>query len=176
VLADVNGNWRICDLKTSGMVLDALFARLHRDPQLALYAAHVEQIAQKLGLDPLKFQGATYRVVGKPRSAPKPGESATAYISRTKLECTDIEIPASELPTKYVLEKMLRLKEIAQNITAETAEKNVQACLNYNRPCEYWSHCYGKTFTDCKNSISIFNNFNMIDRTLAPMKEEDLLC
>jgi hypothetical protein len=44
---------------------------------------------------------------------------------------------------------------------------NYSKCLEWNRPCEYWSACYGKTYTECANEAVVFDHNDMIDRTNA---------
>lgn len=176
VLEDTNGNWRICDLKTSGMVMEILFARLAQDPQLNLYAAYAGLVAEKLGLDCSKFVGVHYRIAGKPRIAPKSGETYNAYSLRAACECHDIFIPKEMLNPNEALEKMLRLKTIANSITDESAEKNRQSCVDYNRPCEHWSHCHGgKTFTQCKNEVKVVTLKVASDMTMPAQDISDLL-
>jgi hypothetical protein len=165
ILVDTNGFWWICDLKTSGMIMESLFARLHRDPQLNLYANFAGQVAQKFNLDTSKFSGVRYRVVSKPRSAPKIGESLDAYSLRAAPEMYDVEVNAAELDYVEAFEDLMQAKQELDSLSLETAQCNRSACLEYNRPCEYWSQCHGKTYTECKESVRVFTLKNIVDRT-----------
>jgi hypothetical protein len=172
-VADSHGHWWITDLKSSGLVLDSLFARLHKDPQLSLYAHYAQMLAEKLKLDINKFQGVRYRVVQKPKTKPKMGESVSAYRTRADILCHEVIISKEMLPTDDQHRKMKKLKEESKRLTEETAEKNVNNCVQFFRPCEFWSQCYGATYTECLNKLPRFTQKNISDQTLTP--EEDIL-
>jgi len=165
VMADANGNWWIVDLKTSGMVVESLFARLHMDPQLNLYAAFASQIAEKLKIPLEKFVGCRYRVVTKPRTVPKTGESHATYAARANVETYDIEVSRSDMDPQAALYEILEGREKAKAISVHTFRRNRANCLSWNRPCNYWSNCHGKTFTECVASAKVFTTKSMNDRT-----------
>jgi hypothetical protein len=167
VLIDSQGFWWVTDLKTSGMIVDSLFARLHKDPQLNFYGAFAGQLAEKFKLEMSKFAGCRYRVVSKPRAEPKPGESLQSYVSRANVETYDIEIPISLMNFQEAYESMVADREKAAAMTLENAKCNRQNCLIWNRPCPYWSQCHGKTFTECKDSVRVFTTKTMCDRTIS---------
>lgn len=169
ILLDSNGFWWICDLKTSGMLVQSLFARLHRDPQLNLYANFAGQVALKYGLATEKFAGVRYRVVTKPKHVPKTGESFDAYSLRAAPEMYDVEVNAGELDYTEAFEDLMQAKVEMDSLSSETAICNRQSCIDYNRPCEYWSRCHGKTFTECRDSVKVFTLSNINDRTKAPV-------
>jgi hypothetical protein len=173
VVGDVYGWWWIVDLKSSGLVVESLFARLHKDPQLSLYAHYAPMLAERLKLDVNKFAGVRYRVVQKPKTKPKQGESVSAYCTRADILCHEVVVDKAHLPTDEQFTKMKRLKQGAMILTHETAEKNVGNCIQYFRPCEFWSHCYGATYTVCKDMLPRFTQKNISDQTLTP--DEDLL-
>lgn len=166
ILMDINGNWRICDLKTSGMIVEQLFARLHKDPQLNFYGAYAGQLAEKYGLDLSRLVGCSYRVVQKSRSKPKAGESMAAYAARVAPEAYSIEVPIEMMNFQESYENMVMSQQKGKSLTFETAKCNRKNCLDWNRPCEYWSQCHGKTYTECKDSAKVFTKSTMIDLTL----------
>lgn len=171
VMSDCNGNWWIADLKTSGLVLDTLFARLHKDVQLNLYAAHAEQVVAKINatadrkLDLAKFQGCRYRVVAKPKTTPKMGESFEAYATRAAPEAYDVVVPIELMNPKEALEEIRELHKKAKEVTLDNSRCNRQNCIQWNRPCDFFSQCHGKTFTECKESAQVFTTKTMIDQT-----------
>lgn len=174
IMQDSNGNWWIEDTKTTGMLMETIFARLHNDTQLNIYAYYAPQIAEKLKLPLRLFAGVRYRVVAKPRIVNKPGEPLQAYAGRTTPKIFDVEIPKRLLNPEDAYLAHMALRNEALMLTA-SAPCNRQSCIDYNRPCEYWSKCHSGTFTECKNSCSVFTAENISDRTLPPMKSVDLL-
>lgn len=168
VMADRNGNWWIEDSKSSGMVMETLFARLAQDTQLNLYAYYAPQVAEKLGLSMNKFAGVRYRVVQKPRIVPRAGEPLKDYARRADCKAYDVEIPRHLLNPQVAYDQHMALRSEMVGLTEETACPNRQACIDYNRPCEYWSHCHnGKTHSECKESVRVFTFATMTDRTIA---------
>jgi len=171
VMADRNGNFWIVDLKTSGLVVDTLFARLHKDVQLNLYAAHVEQVVAKINatadrkLDLAKFQGCRYRVVAKPRTVPKTGESFEAYATRAAPEAYDVYIPIDKMDPESALREIRELQTKAKAITLDNSRCNRANCVQWQRPCDFFSQCHGATFTECKESAKVFTTKNQIDQT-----------
>lgn len=165
IMADANGNWWIVDLKTSGMVVESLFARLHMDTQLNLYAAFAYQVADKLKVPLEKFAGCRYRVVSKPRTVPKAGEGYESYAARANVETYDVEVPLDVLNPREALEEILDGRAKAKEITVTNCKKNRANCIFYNRPCEYFSQCHGKTYTECVAATKVFTTKTMNDRT-----------
>ena len=170
ILVDRFGNWWICDLKTSGMLMASLFARLAQDSQLNIYAYYVGQICKITGLDPAKFAGCRYRVVTKPKAVFKVNESFDSYAKRVNCESYDFAVPASLLNPDIYVRQLGKLREKAETLTEETTVKNRSNCLAYNRPCEYWSRCHGGlTYTECSERAEMFTftQDTMIDCTIV---------
>ena len=167
VMADANGYWWIVDLKTSGMIMTMMFPRLRNDPQLNLYASFAKDVAARLGLDVTKFAGVRYRVVGKTKIMVKANDTMETYAARANPKAMDIEIPVENLQLELVRknhEEMLkRIRKVRDGEV--TPIPNFSKCLEWNRSCEYWSQCYGKTYTDCSNSTVVFDHEDMTDRT-----------
>ena len=157
-----SGDWYIIDLKTSAYKPnDGLIARLPMDRQLNLYASYYEMMAPLLDLDPKKFQGCIYRVVTKSKANPKASESYKAFVQRvTKLtKVYDVIVPKDKLHIKEVVEmfddayvKSMSLRE------GEVPSKNLGACFNYFRTCEYFSKCHGYKAEEVVKSITMKSN------------------
>jgi hypothetical protein len=174
VMVDRNGYWWMEDTKSSGMVMETLFARLEEDQQLNLYAFYAPQVAEKLKLDLSKFAGARYRVVQKPRLVPKNNEPLKDFAKRADAKAYDVEIPVSAMNPVAAYQLHMKLRATMLGLKDEDICPNRQACIDYNRPCEYWSHCHkGKTFTECKSGVKVFTYATMTDRTI-PM-DADIL-
>jgi RecB family exonuclease len=162
---DETGRWWIMDLKTSSWVQELLPIRLSRDPQLNLYAAHRELVAEMLGLDVADFGGCIYRVTTKPRSNPHHDEKADEYYKRTKVKATSIIIPAVDLDPDMIMKEHLALVEEERKLREGEAcpKRNFSACIEWNRPCEYMSHCYKKTYTEILKSVQVSDNKNRLN-------------
>ena len=154
-----NGDWYICDLKTSSMKPnDGLLARLPLDRQLNLYASYAKQAADALGLNYDQFQGCIYRVVVKSKANQKPTESYGTFVKRiSKLaKVYDIIVPKEKLNVKAVVEmfedayvKSMSLRE------GEIPTKNLGACFNYFKLCPYFSKCHGGKAEDVINGVTM---------------------
>lgn len=168
IMADRNGYFWLEDTKSSGMVMETLFSRLEQDTQLNLYAYYAFQVAEKLKLPLAKFAGVRYRVVQKPRIVPRSGETFKDYAKRADCKAHDVEIPLAALDPEVAYRQHMALRAEMVGLTEEQACPNRQSCIDYNRPCEYWSHCHkGKTHSECKSSVRVFTYANMNDRTIA---------
>jgi hypothetical protein len=171
ILCDKNYNWWICDLKTSGMFSSSIFARLDQDPQLNIYAAHVNQICEKTGMDPALFAGCRYNVSVKPRMVVKPMETLQSYAARAKPANWEYAVPAVRLDPQYALNQLFRLRDMAGTLTYENAFRNRGNCMTYNKPCEFWSRCHGGlTYSQCMEKAEDFadNADTMKDCTIEP--------
>jgi hypothetical protein len=179
ILMDKNGRWWIADLKTSGMPLADTIARLAQDPQLNLYSFFVPQIAAKLKLRKEDFAGAVYSAVSKTRIAVKVNESLAAYAARVGVICTEVDIPKELLQPQAEMDKLLRLKAVSDGMKEimdiEKTECNRGSCVNYNKLCEYFSHCHaGHTATEAKELAKTYTNKNSTDRTLPAVATDSL--
>lgn len=149
------GAWWIVDLKTAGQMIGNLPARIVNDPQLNVYAAYKQFIADKLGLDIELFAGVRYREAIKPRL--KFNGDFDSYVKKNFLATTVREIVVAkhemsiELNYQEFQESVRRANNLLERFNAEKklcGKKNFKNCLNYGNPCEYFSWCYGKTFTE----------------------------
>lgn len=160
ILVDRNGFWWICDLKTSGMLkIHQLAARLHEDLQLNIYASFAKDVGESLELDPDKYLGCRYRVVEKPRIKVKEGETLRAYSNRVKVNCFDIEIPKNTMNIEAAIKLHATTQAfIKYNDKKSSYPMNRQSCLDYFKPCEYWSQCYGANFSECGDKNVVVMN------------------
>lgn len=152
VMKGREGSWRIVDLKTYKSLYYVKPANLTRDYQLNLYASFKDTIAKDLGLDPLKFQGCTLRVVTKPSLKQRKDESYVEYVTRMKASAKflDIHIPSN-------LMSPLEVREAHEELYRETIEMrkwgkkgvcNFNNCFAYNTPCQFYSQCHDGTFSE----------------------------
>jgi hypothetical protein len=170
VMGQSDGGWWIVDLKTAARLGAQLLSSLHKDPQLNLYSSYAPQIAEKLGLDLDKFMGIRYRVMTKSVLKKKNLETSAAFRLRLleKIESYDIAIPvedmdpeATKADTMRTLDQMrglLRMKE-------SDVPQNFGNCFNYFRPCQWWSHCYKKPFTEAAKTYIASDSKNMLPVT-----------
>lgn len=169
-LVDSSGNWWGCDLKTSSWANAGMYARLCRDLQLNLYAAHSNQLAEKLGLDPNKFAGMLYNVVSKPKAVPKTSETMQAFAARISCDCTEISLPKELLDPAGAMREIKQIREIAENLTSDNAICNHGACFDYFRPCPHHSKCHGVSYTELSESLNKYTQASAIDMTLPGME------
>jgi len=171
VLADVNKNWWICDLKTAARLNASLLSRLSRDPQLNVYSHFAEEVAEKCGLDINKFQGVRYRVTTKATIKCATKETIKEFAKRCfdRIEAYDIAVPKKDLiPEKVYARFMTLLKDMRalEEMPEEKVPQNFTHCESYFKPCPYWSRCYGKTFTTNAEQYVIYDTDNIPDLTM----------
>jgi RecB family exonuclease len=149
--------WWIVDLKTTGTVDANLPARIKRDPQLNLYAAFRTELAHKYNLDVERFAGIRYREAYKPRIKAKVGETFEQYTMRCEdtASVREIVVTVDELDSNTAFAEFTQLAQRAYELHGQFAATkslcgrcNLNACFNYARPCEYFSWCYGDTFSE----------------------------
>jgi hypothetical protein len=165
IMVDDFGEWWIVDLKTSGKKDNGLPARISKDMQLNLYAAFRSEVAAQLKLDPELFAGIRYREALKPLQVRKSGELFDAFTVRCEegAECREIVVPACELDSQEMYGEFSKVIERAHALQREFLTKesvvgrcNFKACLNYNSPCEWFSLCYGKTYSQKLGETKVF--------------------
>jgi len=148
---DAEGNWIIFDLKTASAIYDTTIKKLPQNIQLNLYAYFAPEIALNLGLDLDKFQGCGYRVVTKPRIKRKKTEGYNDYVLRVadSAKFHDYFVPINNMKPDQVFKRHTQLHSRAMELH-EGAEprKNFNYCDSYFRPCEYWSQCHGKCYSE----------------------------
>lgn len=151
ILQDSHGGWWIGDMKTASSYTPNLIPTLPSHPQLNLYAKHVNYISQLLGIDEGKYLGCRYLLTTKSKLVPKKDETLQNYINRLTGAIKSIDfIVSKELMNPELIvathDKVFNaLQEMPYN---DEYLPNYGSCLDYHRPCEYWSKCHGKTFSE----------------------------
>jgi hypothetical protein len=163
-LSGIRGAWWIVDLKTSGSLDNALPSRLQNDPQLNLYAAFRNVVAEKFQLDTALFAGIRYREALKPKHKYKSGEKFADWTSRCAegVSVREIVVPASKMDIQKSYDNFSSVISRAHELQREfhTEKKlvgrcNYKACMAYARPCEWYSKCYGTNYTESQTSTLI---------------------
>lgn len=147
VLDDERGIW-ITDMKTAGYISKFLFSRLAKDPQLNLYVHYYNKV-----MKPEKpILGCRYRVVTKTKLKRKKDESLKAYSDRiySGINAYEYVIPIDVMSPEEVHETTFKKARARQKALHKNAVpvKNFQFCESFFRPCEFWSRCHGKQFTE----------------------------
>lgn len=167
IMKDAKGGWYICDLKTAAWLSGSLLSRLSLDPQLNLYSYYADIIASTYNLDVKKFKGVLYRVTTKCKIKKLNKESNETYIGRCldRIEAYSIFIPTKDLIPEKVHADMMRLLGRAQALKeVDEAEvpQNFGYCEQYFKPCEYWSNCYGNTFSGASQGRQLMDSTNAV--------------
>lgn len=165
IMTDDDGGWYIVDLKTAGRLNNSLLSRLSKDPQLNIYSFYAPQIAKMLNLDVDMFRGTRYRVTTKAQIKKNKKESLLEFIKRVfdRVESYDIFIPAESLIPQSTHSHFMRLREKMEELSEvkeELVPQNFGNCEAYFKPCEYWSRCYGKTFTHAAQEHQLYDSVN----------------
>lgn len=164
IMSDDFGNWWIVDLKTTGKLDPALPARIAKDTQLNLYASFAEQLAHQYSLDVNMFAGIRYREALKPLQVYKAGESFESYTQRceTGTKVREIIVPIADLDVEESLGEFYESVKKADAIQATFIEANALVgkrnygnCLAYGKPCEFFSWCHHKTYTEAIHSTQV---------------------
>jgi hypothetical protein len=161
VMADKDDNWWIVDIKTSARFDQNIAARLPKDRQLNLYAFHKSTIAKELKLKVKNYKGCMYRVATKCKIKRKKDEAFGDYSRRLlkSVNAYQISVPAGRMDPKGVREEFDRLYDLKEEIRLGTRKplKNTASCMNYFKPCEFWSKCHGKPFTNMWEDFSVIS-------------------
>jgi len=155
-----NGDWCISDLKTAKTFYENKIAELPRDRQLNLYAAFHPEIAIKYDLDPDKFIGVRYLVTTKSAAKQQKKETYSQYVLRMVdkklVRSYAIFIPKELLSMKEVVNEHLELYKRSMELRkGEAPTKNFTYCQAYFRPCEWFSRCHGKEYTEQQDTIIV---------------------
>lgn len=148
IFKDEHDNWYIADMKTVGISLDEMIKfKLKNDPQMCLYAAHHEHFAQKLGLDPAKFIGMSYREIEKPRQRHKKNEIHEDFASRIGVTVYRETFMTTDMLNIEQTMFNLRSQLVrARNLKSQAPMQNTNNCKRNGLVCEFWSQCYGAEY------------------------------
>lgn len=159
----IQGNrWFILDLKTAARHDESILSRLALDPQLNLYAYFASEIDIAVPqVKDLEFAGCLYTQVIKSKATTPSGleKGVKVYETFVPIEAMDPQEMWSIFSDVHD-----RAVELHQGAVPK---KNFASCFNYFSPCQYWSQCYGKTFTDNKTKVQL--------TTIETFKELELL-
>jgi hypothetical protein len=150
ILEDEKG-WWIGDMKTAASFYANIIPGMPRHQQLNLYAFHSNVIADKLGIDPKGYRGCRYRLTTKSKLTRKPGENLKPYIDRlaVALKSFDFIIPKSFMNPSLAAKIHVEAKKFIDKNSKESKYTcNFNSCMQWNRPCAYFSRCHGRNFTE----------------------------
>jgi len=165
ILVDPQGFWYIADMKVLATVSPQLVAALHRDQQLNLYASKIGQILH--ALPELKFghfAGVMYRVVQKSKANRKETETLEEFDNRLRVKMGSRKVKFYQLLVKPEGLDVKYFKSLHKHYYKRASEmmltkpenplRNYKSCYDYFRPCEYWSRCHSKNFTECQANFT----------------------
>jgi hypothetical protein len=146
VLEEEAGYW-VTDIKTAGLLSRFLSSRLCADRQLNMYVGWLEK--NKILDKPIL--GCRYRVMTKSRLKQKKDETFKEFSTRifNGINAYEYVIPRDTMNPQDSLETFAKARK-RQKQLFKNAEpvKNFNFCESYFRPCQFWSRCHGKNFTD----------------------------
>ncbi len=151
VMKDDQDNWYICDLKTASRLAPDLAQRMSKDTQLNLYSAYRGMIADDLDLDVSKFKGCLYRVTTKAKIKLGKNESPQDYIKRVfdRVDTVEVYVKLEDMDPEGFIERHRDAHARSLELRAGVEpKKNFKACYDYFKPCEYYSQCHGKMFSE----------------------------
>ena len=156
----IQGNkWFIGDLKTAGRHDENILSQLPLDPQLNLYAHFAEDLYIAVpSLVGKQFAGCLYTQTIKSKAQTSAGLDKGVKVIETVVP---VESMNPELIWSLFNEVHDRARELHKG---EAPRKNLSSCFNFFSPCQYFSHCHGKTFTDNKTKVKVttLETFNEI--------------
>ena len=146
------GLW-IVDIKTAATFQSSLLNTLTSHPQLALYARYFDVVAHAVGMKAIPFAGVRLRTTTKSKLTRKEGESTTDFIARMAkgIKSSDIAVPAELLNIAAISEQHQLVYSKISDAKVEDEKKfapNYGNCMSYFRPCNYYSRCHGKNYTN----------------------------
>lgn len=145
--------WMLGELKTTSRFDPVKWATLSINTQIALYCEMSSEFAHDEFLEMNDFQGVSYRTVElsskRPLKATKKrtqGETPDEYGQRIANDTKIFHqmVSPSEEARLSALQCFSTVKEAVHNLRGRSghAVKNPGNCYAYNRPCEYFEHCW----------------------------------
>lgn len=147
----IRGNeFFIGDLKTAARHDESILSRLPLDPQLNLYAHFASEldiaIPELIGK---RFAGCLYNQTTKSKAGTIKGLENGVKVYETFIPVESMSPDSMWSIFNEVHNRALELH------AGEAPRKNYSSCFSYFKPCEYFSQCYGKTFTDNKHKVTL---------------------
>lgn len=159
-IAQGENGWWLGDNKTASSHSESILTRLHKDQQVNLYAYFAKEIGEALKMKG-PFLGFRYRQSIKSKAGTPAGLARGT-------PTLDIEIPASLLDPQQAWSDHLERHQIAMELHGGVAPKrNYNACMDYFRPCEYFSQCHGACASEGNPRITV--------HTIESLTSSDLL-
>lgn len=151
VLEDDYGNYWIGDMKTAAAYRHDLIPQLPGHPQLNLYAFYQVELARKLGLDPSKYMGCRYRMTTKSKIVQNSKDTIEMYIDRLRksVKSYDFIIPKEKMSPGIIAGVHRKIGTFVNaHLSEDMYTPNYSNCLNFFRPCEFYSNCHSGRFSD----------------------------
>lgn len=158
LMEPLTSRWYVGDTKTAASFNPSLIPTLLRHPQISLYASHHKELAEKLGLNPEDFAGCRYRLTTKSKIARKASEETMAYVNRLAkvIKSIDFILPKERMSNDAaVMHAAIKAEIDSKQGREELFVRNYSACMNYYRPCPYYSSCHLKTFSELQEIESV---------------------
>lgn len=167
-VAQNDQGWFIIDLKTSGQRVENQAPLMAQNVQLNLYAFYRDKLAEMYNLKNSDFLGVSYRNTLKPKIKRKPQELSTDYIDRLvdsgKIFTTDFFVPIKNLdPTAHMLSLVNTHTQIQEKLKYGEGRfhRNFGNCMSYFKPCQFFSRCHGKTYSELMKEFVVYDSFGL---------------
>lgn len=167
----------IVDLKTASKLDEKVVSKLPTDYQLNLYASYAHDIMSAMGWVGYKFAGCRYRVTEKSKLVHKDKEMAEEYMNRVarSVQSVDFIVPVSVLNPAMIRQIHSETWELTERLRqGEVPKKNFSNCMSYFRPCEYYSKCHGRTYTQSSKVVARMDAEDLINNRKL-LNDGDLL-
>lgn len=158
VMEDKDGVLWIVDIKTAATWQVSNLSTASSHPQLNLYAKYYDVLAYGIGRKDAPFGGIRLRTTTKSKLVKKASEKMPDYILRMMLgiKSNDLAIRKGDLNVERI--SAMHLAAHAKTSTAKPCDAdkftpNYGNCMSYFRPCNYFSQCHGRTFSDTSPSL-----------------------
>jgi len=160
----VQGNtWYIGDLKTAGRHDTNILSQLPLDPQLNLYAHFAEDLYIAVpSLVGKSFGGCLYTQTIK-------SKAQTAKGLESGVRVYEIVVPVESMNPDLIWSLFNEVHDRALELhRGEAPKKNLSSCFNFFSPCQYFSNCHGKVFTENSNKVKVntLETFNELENLL----------
>lgn len=142
--------WYIGDLKTAGRHDETILSRLPLDPQLNLYAHFASELDIAVPeLVGKRFAGCLYSQTTKSKAGTIKGLEAGVKVF-------EMFVPIESMNPDMIWSLFNEVHDRALQIHAgEAPRKNLSSCMAYFSPCQYFSQCHGKNFSENKHKITV---------------------
>jgi len=149
-IAVKGGEWYIGDLKTAGRHDETILSRLPLDPQLNLYAHFSSELDIAVPeISGKRFAGCLYSQTTKSKAGTIKGLEAGVKVF-------EMFVPVESMNPDMIWSLFNEVHNRALELhAAEAPRKNLGSCMAYFSPCQYFSQCHGKNFSENKFKITV---------------------